>query len=778
MRQHGYLAFVVGLCLTAAVCLSVFQSQQRQARASFQRDVDKVARDTGIRLQTYFDALLGIKGMYAVNDRVARPQFVRFVRELQLAQRYPGFQAIQFVRAVPAAGLDAFIAGLGRADGQGGDGFPPFQLHPAGARPVHYIIELTEPVKGNEIAYGLDLAAFPQHLLALEMGRDSGQIVATERVTLVQDRSGAAGFVARAPVYRHGAPLATVDQRRAALDGFVAIVFRVNTLMREVVDPRLLDNLKVRIHDRGFLRDGGAAAPEPRNLLFDSAAAAGAAGPAALPGLHASVNLEVGQRRWQIDFDGLDGARYSQKQSTVLFIAVAGAVISALVAALLMAWRRRQELAVQLSQTLEEQRALQDSASVGIGQFSDGSIVRCNRGLEEMMGYAVGALEGRPSRVLVGPDGEGDPFDPFALAPGEAGERRELELRRQDGSPVWCMINGRRLDAAPGAGAVCASVWVISDISERKQAEAQLLEARSGLERNLAEMAAQKCAVEQAHAELSRALATLQLAQTNLITSEKMASLGALVAGIAHELNTPIGNSLLTATALNDMVDRFERKLEGPAGMRRSELAAHLADTRQACSIMTGSLLRAAELITSFKQVAVDQASGQRRPFKLADVLRDTLATFAAQLRRANCQVRFEVPEELDFDSYPGSVGQVLSNLINNAMLHAFEGRAGGTIRITARRAGDSVELEFSDDGVGMSARTLNQIYDPFFTTKMGQGGSGLGMNIVYNIVTGVLKGTIRIESELGVGTRVMLSLPLCVGEPALPAAPAAPARA
>ncbi|HEX8604616.1 MAG TPA: HAMP domain-containing sensor histidine kinase, partial [Pseudoduganella sp.] len=193
-------------------------------------------------------------------------------------------------------------------------------------------------------------------------------------------------------------------------------------------------------------------------------------------------------------------------------------------------------------------------------------------------------------------------------------------------------------------------------------------------------------------------------------------------------------------------------------------LEAHLADARTACGIIAGALGKAADLITSFKQVAVDQTSDQRRRFGLASVVHDTLATYSAQLRRAGCEVQVDVPDSLDCDSYPGSVSQVLSNLINNALLHAFVGRPGGTVTICARALdGDMAELCFTDDGVGMNHRTLHQIYDPFFTTKMGQGGSGLGMNIVYNIVTGVLKGSIRVASTPGSGTAVAITLPRTV---------------
>jgi signal transduction histidine kinase len=662
MRIHGFLAFILGLCVTVWVCLFVADAQQQLVRANFQRDVDKIARDTSVRLQTYFDMLLSMKGLYAVND-VNRVQFSRYVHELRLTERYPGFQAIQFVRSVPAEDLARYAAAIRSDASLVPGGYPHFTIHPAATRDVHYIIEFNEPMAGNENAFGLDLGALAPHRRALEMGRDINRIVATERITLVQDTSGQPGFVARAPVYRPGAPIETVEQRRAALAGFVAIVFRVHNLMREVVDTPLLAHMTIRIHDAGYQQDRTPAPPTLDNLMFDSAGKVGGTPrPAVLPGMAADIGLDVGERRWVMHFEGHAGTRYPDGTMYVAWIGAAGTLISALIALLLVTALKRRALAEQLQR----------------------------------------------------------------------------------------------------------------DIRVREQAEAALVETQRGLERSLDEVAAQKASAELAHRDLTLVLATLKQAQANLITSEKMASLGALVAGIAHELNTPIGNSLLTASALDDMVVAFERKLAEDGGIKRSALEVHLHDTRHACAILAGSLNRAAELITSFKQVAVDQTSGHRRPFNLAGVVRDTVATYAAQLRRANCETSIEVPESLEFDSYPGSVSQVLSNLISNALLHAFDGRRGGKLRIRAHELEPQPEqgrphperqvmLEFSDDGVGMAPRTLHQIFDPFFTTKMGQGGSGLGMNIVYNIVTGVLRGSISIQSEPEQGTTISIVIPMVV---------------
>ncbi|MES2016268.1 MAG: CHASE domain-containing protein [Pseudomonadota bacterium] len=746
MRTQGYLAFVTGICLTIWTCLLVLGVQQDAVRSNFLRDTDKVASDANVRLQIYFDMLLSIKGTFAINERVDRAQFARFVHELNLTERYPGFQAIQFVRHVRAPELARFSAAVRADTSLVANGYPGFTVHPVAEREDHYLIEFNEPMKGNENAFGLDLAALAPHRAALELGRDSGNIVATERIILVQDASKQPGFVARAPVYRTGMPLTTIGERRAALVGWVAIVFRVKNLMQEVIDPALMNQLSFRIHDAGDVSAGAAAPPGKNNIMFDTSGA----GAPALPGLVSEKRLNVAQRQWVIRFAAREGSRYSRDLSSVAWIASGGVLISALIAALLVASERSRTLAAQVRATLDEQRAFQDSASVGIALFADGVIMRCNRGLEEMVAYPPGTLAGQPVSVLTG-------AEPFAFETQARRWQGERKLVRKDGSAIWCLVNGKALtESALSHG----GVWVIQDISDRKYTEAALVDAKDGLEHSLTELAQQKANVESAHSDLSSVLVTLEQAQTNLITSEKMASLGSLVAGVAHELNTPIGNSLLTASALGDMVTEFEKKYAA-GGVKRSTLEAHLADCRLACTIMTNSLRRAADLITSFKQVAVDQTSDQRRRFDLAEVLHDTLATFAAQLRRADCEARVDCPPALMLDSYPGSVSQVLSNLINNALLHAFEGRSTGILTINARPVGDEqVLLVFSDDGVGMTPKTLHQVFDPFFTTKMGQGGSGLGMNIVYNIVTSMLGGSIEVESSAGNGTSITIRMP------------------
>lgn len=289
------------------------------------------------------------------------------------------------------------------------------------------------------------------------------------------------------------------------------------------------------------------------------------------------------------------------------------------------------------------------------------------------------------------------------------------------------------------------------------EAKRDLKDLNVSLESRVSERSA---ALERANADLSAALSTLQRTQVELLASEKMASLGSLVAGIAHELNTPIGNSLLASTSLRDRVEEFERHVAAGA-LRRSELITHLEEVRTASQLISHSLHKAAELISSFKQIAVDQTNDQRREFDLQEAVRDTIATYTPRLRRAGCEAVLDIPEGLRFDSYPGGLYQVLNNLMNNALNHAFEAGQSGTITVHAEAAADGmVVLTFSDDGAGMADDVLRRVFDPFFTTRMGQGGTGLGMHIVYNIVNAVLGGRITVSSAPGAGTSVRMLLP------------------
>jgi signal transduction histidine kinase len=268
-------------------------------------------------------------------------------------------------------------------------------------------------------------------------------------------------------------------------------------------------------------------------------------------------------------------------------------------------------------------------------------------------------------------------------------------------------------------------------------------------------------ALRQANRELKQMYETLNRAKEDLVHNEKLAGLGALVAGIAHELNTPIGNSLMVASTFDVQTNALREQFKEGA-LKRSELGSYLESAGTSNEILMRNLQRAADLVTNFKQVAVDQTSAQRRTFSLEEVVAGNILTLSPAIQRTPYTLTHAVPPQLMLDSYPGPLGQVLANLINNAIIHGFEGRDSGEVSVTVDDDGqDWISLHLRDNGVGIPSQNLQRIFDPFFTTKLGVGGSGLGLHIVHNIVTDILGGRISVRSTLGQGTCFTLALPL-----------------
>jgi signal transduction histidine kinase len=257
------------------------------------------------------------------------------------------------------------------------------------------------------------------------------------------------------------------------------------------------------------------------------------------------------------------------------------------------------------------------------------------------------------------------------------------------------------------------------------------------------------------------ALHELNTAQQNLIDAERLAALGGLVAGVAHEVNNPIGISLTVASSFARRTEAFEAELKSGNGLRRSQLDEFVKTSRDAAQQLVGNLHRAGELIQSFKQVAVDRSHAERRTFSLSEATDQIIASLRPALKKAAITLAVDVPENLVIDGYPGSYGQILTNLFLNAANHAFPDGRSGTITITAKpRGNDDVEINFADDGAGMTPDVQRQAFDPFFTTRRNEGGTGLGLHIVYNLVTQQLGGRMMLDSRLGQGTTFRIIMP------------------
>jgi signal transduction histidine kinase len=266
--------------------------------------------------------------------------------------------------------------------------------------------------------------------------------------------------------------------------------------------------------------------------------------------------------------------------------------------------------------------------------------------------------------------------------------------------------------------------------------------------------------VQERTRQLSQSLEDLRAAQDSLVQTEKLAALGRLVAGVAHELNTPVGTSLTVASAFLNKADRFEADVAS-GGVRRSTLAEFIATGREAASQIMINLNHAIDLIQSFKQVAADRNVSDRRGFDLGEVTEQVVNGLRFGLRSENFNVSIECEPDLAMNSYPGPYGQVLTNLVLNSAVHAYPDGAQGSVHIAAQASGkDNVEVLFSDDGCGMSPEVKRQVFDPFFTTRRDQGSTGLGLHIVHNIVTNRLGGRINLETKPGAGTKIRIIVP------------------
>lgn len=318
----------------------------------------------------------------------------------------------------------------------------------------------------------------------------------------------------------------------------------------------------------------------------------------------------------------------------------------------------------------------------------------------------------------------------------------------------------RQLGGEPGYAAAIAHQIAIGDLAApiklKPNDRKSLLYSMHIMRESLIERSS---ALQNTNQELANTIETLNRAQGELVTSEKLAALGALVAGIAHELNTPIGNGMMAASTVVDLTRKFERDCQ--QGVKKSAMAEYLLNMNRGGDILIANLTRAGDLIASFKQVAVDRTTSRRRNFKLAEGVAEILLTLQPRLKKTLYVIEQDIAPGIVMDSYPGPLGQVLTNLIENALIHGFDERPVGNIMIVGREiAGDLVELSVQDDGKGIAPDNIRHIYDPFFTTRLGEGGSGLGLHITHNIVTGILQGKIKVSSQLGRGTLFVLTMP------------------
>ncbi|MBK1663401.1 histidine kinase [Rhodospirillum rubrum] len=400
----------------------------------------------------------------------------------------------------------------------------------------------------------------------------------------------------------------------------------------------------------------------------------------------------------------------------------------------------RQRIEAERQRFIALLAAAQEATADGLMVIDlDGAIITCNQKYYDTVGISPDAFASR-SRG-----------ERLALLAGLMAEPQYFidRIEEMEADPdltaydMLHLADGRLIERYSSpfkvGGILAGRLWSVRDITEREKARAELTEAKEAAE---------------------RALSDLKDAQRNLVEAEKMAALGQLVAGIAHEINTPVGITVTAASFIADEAKAMRTLIDGGT-LRRSRFAGFLEALRESSTLLLSNANRAAELIQSFKQVAVDQTSDERRTFDLAHYVAEVLISLGPSLRKLPHKVTVDIPPGVILDSYPGALAQILANVVLNALSHAFLPQRAGLITLTAHETGEGVvELRITDNGRGMSPEVRDQVFEPFFTTTRGAGGSGLGLHIAYNLANRTLGGRIGVDSAPGQGTTFIVTIP------------------
>jgi len=325
----------------------------------------------------------------------------------------------------------------------------------------------------------------------------------------------------------------------------------------------------------------------------------------------------------------------------------------------------------------------------------------------------------------------------------------------------WIRMRGRVVERNADGKAI-RMVGTTGDVTELKQHEIALAEMNAQLEQRVAQ---RTDALSKLNKDLHETIDQLTQTQQQLVESEKLAALGGLVAGVAHEINTPLGIGVTAASFLDAEVRRLDKLLQENT-LSKSDLESFSRNATESSQLILRNLNRADKLVRSFKQVAVDQSSEETRVINLHSYVEEVLISLQPAIKKTPHEVHLYCQELLVFETYPGAIYQILVNLLMNALLHAFPNDKKGKIDILISLDRDIALIEFRDSGVGMPEDIRRRVFDPFFTTKRGQGGSGLGLHIAWNLATQLLGGSLSCESEVGKGSSFYIRIPMSMKKP------------
>ncbi|MBF0152544.1 MAG: CHASE domain-containing protein [Magnetococcales bacterium] len=659
--------------------------------------------------------------------------------------------------------------------------------------PVYYV----EPYIDNASISGADLGTNPALFEIMQRARESGKTLASGRLFLNIREPGVASIFLIKPIYRHGQPGETPAQRQENLLGFVISIYNVgewfehlaaNLIPRgihyEVLDESARTNEQILYFHKSRLYSQENVSSldelENKNIISGSV----------------KKYMYVSDRRWSFRaaMDNRIMDTDSEDEMSLAWIFFAFGLFSTLITTynshkkyLTSSQKERYQiyqnainniylttykeipLEKQLDLALEEFLTIpwlfnQSKGGIFLVEETGGSLrMVAHRGLSSELvalcaripfGHCLcGRAALNPGKIL------------FTAHVDEHHEITHPEMQPH-GHYIVPLVSGEQLlgvmtlylDDSHERSAEEESLLIsignaLAALIKRQESENAIKSLNQDLEKRVS---------ERTH-ELHRSLVALKRTQERAIQSEKMAALGGLVAGVAHEIKTPVGSSFTSATYLNEAVHAMLKAFQNNQ-IKRSQLGQFLSDMEEGLRIIILNLQRAGDLVQSFKMVAVDQTSQERRQFNVYQYIQDILLSLAPRLKKTRHVIDVQCSVDLAIVSYPGVLSQILTNLINNSLLHGFESQDEGLITIQVESDGKHVLLNYSDSGKGMNEETSRKIFDPFFTTKRGQGGSGLGMHIVYNLVTQTLQGTIQCISTPGQGTTFRIQFPLKQG--------------
>ena len=757
-RLTQAVLLLVGGVLSVLAGTALKEAEELRAREVRTAATQSVLGAFDVDLTRIVEAVRGTGLMIESHPALSRQQFNAYVDRVLV--NLHSITIVEWQPIVPAAKLKQFEA---EARSAGQPNYRVVQPHASGNgwEPVHgrdaYVPVLYAwPERFGTVGY--DMSFSPERMQSKLEARVTGQPVASGVFDIMKEgaiASGAKGIALTVPVYR------AIDQ---SVTGYLAAVIDLPTLFQEAntrADGAKMDMLVYDLNDPGA-RPIYAWLGDQSDLTAATILNRKKMEPGDM-----ATTVDFARQAWEIVLHprpGFDSGRTTHYSAMVMTSGVVTTLLLVLALARVQKSRRNllqaQVLAQQARDTLaSERQRLQNiieatDAGTWAYNYTTGKL-EVNDRWAIMSGMTLAEWEAIPAydwHDYCHPDDQDRVTAALRSHTRGLSDQYEAEYRhrRKDGSWLWVSGKGKVLSRTPN-GKPEIFAGTLTDITLRKEAQARIVELNATLENRVAERTAQ----------LESAQQTLRRSQEDLSRSEARATLGTLAASVSHEIATPMGNSMMAASTLADEARDFDQ-LIASGQLRRSDLTQFVAKVAEGNALLVRNLERAAELLKNFRQVAADQASEQRRAFDLRQAIQEVVDTLAPSLKSKPHQVVLDVAPDIAMDSYPGPLGQVVINLINNAYLHAFDDKSPGQFSIAAHAEGEWVNLTFQDNGKGIYADTLKHMFEPFFSTKIGKGGTGLGMSIVENLVTKALGGHVSVQSTPDVGTVVAIRIPRC----------------